>query len=97
MEISRGGSIFENLRAQVTSSKFQAPNCNEAPSSKLKNQNQLARGLPRHLFLGLVFEMWNFLWSLEFGASSFAQRQLKSWMRPCVAGGSKAGYFFAAS
>jgi hypothetical protein len=42
--------IFEERRAQATSSKFQTPSSKEAPSSKLKNRP--ARRLPRHLFLG---------------------------------------------
>src|SRR5881296_2223169 len=56
-------SIFEKLRAQATSSKFQAPSSKEAPSSKLKNRS--ARRLPRHLFFG--FGVLRFGTSLELG------------------------------
>src|SRR5437667_2318807 len=42
--------IFEKLRSQATSSKFQTPTSKEAPSSKLKNGP--ARRLPRHSVLG---------------------------------------------
>src|SRR5438552_7321755 len=58
-------TIFENLRDQAKSSKFQIPN------SKLKNRP--ARCLPRRLFGGLQL-----LWSLGFAARRFAQRRLKN-------------------
>src|SRR5439155_18638924 len=68
-------SIFEKLRAQATSSKFQTPSSKEAPSSKLKNRP--ARRLPRHLFLGFgalsfgtSLELW--VWCLVF-RSALAQ------------------------
>src|SRR3989442_15992021 len=56
-------SIFEKLRAQATSSKFQTPSSKEAPSSKLKTRP--ARRLPRHLFFG--FGVLRFGASLELG------------------------------
>src|SRR5438046_567852 len=56
-------SIFEKLRAPVTSSKFQNLSSKEAPSSKLKDRP--ARRLPRHLFLG--FGVLRFGTSLELG------------------------------
>src|SRR5438128_9643268 len=61
--------IFEKLRAQAKSSKFQTPSSNETPSSKLKNRP--ARRSPRHLIWGLVFEIWNFsgAWGLLLGVS----------------------------
>src|SRR6266446_7359021 len=61
--------IFEKLRAQAKSSKFQTPSSKEAPSSKLKNRP--ARRLPRHLIWGLVFEIWSFTgaWGLVPGVS----------------------------
>src|SRR6266487_1849340 len=67
-------SIFEELRAQAKSSKFQTPNSKEGPSSKIKNRP--ARRLPRHLFLG--FEMLNFSGACGFGAWCFLQRRLKN-------------------
>jgi hypothetical protein len=68
-------SIFDKLRAQATSSKFQIPSSKEASSSKLKNRP--ARRLPRHLFLGFGVCDLELLWSLEFGAWCFARRRLK--------------------
>src|SRR2546426_4519662 len=56
-------SIFEKLRAQATSSKFQTPSSKEAPISKLKNRP--ARCLPRHLYL--EFGVLRFGTSLELG------------------------------
>src|SRR5439155_22205245 len=52
----RNISVFEKLRAQ-------------AKSSKLKNR--CTRRLPLHLFLRLVFEIWNFsgAWGLVLGVS----------------------------
>ena|SRR5580765_5128271 len=61
--------IFDKLRAQATSSKFQAPSSKEAPNSKLKTD--LRAVCPGVCIWGLVFEIWNFsgVWSLEFGVS----------------------------
>ena len=68
-------SIFEKLRAQATSSKFQTPSSKEAPgpkhqtpSSKLQRSSKLqARSAGRGLELGT----WDFfgVWSLVFGVS----------------------------
>src|SRR5213596_1854022 len=68
-------SIFEKLRAQATSSKFQTLSSKEAPgpkhqtpSSKLQRSSKLqARGAGRGLELGT----WDFfgVWSLVFGVS----------------------------
>src|SRR5213596_11762 len=55
-------SILEKLRAQATSSKFQAPKKHQASSSK----NRPARRLPRHPLLG--FGVLRFGTSLELGA-----------------------------
>src|SRR5216117_2476549 len=67
--------IFEKLRAQAKSSRFQTPSSKEAPgpqtpSSKLQRSSKLqARSAGR----GLVLGTWDFfgVWSLVFGVLRF--------------------------
>src|SRR6266496_2444132 len=60
-------SIFEKLRAQATSSKFQTPSSKEAPTSK----TGLRAVCPGICLWGLVFEILNFYgaWGLGVGVS----------------------------
>src|SRR5206468_4166177 len=60
-------SVFEKLRAQAKSSKFQTPSSKEAPSSKLKS----APFAPASVLGVWCFEIWNFsgAWGLVLGVS----------------------------
>src|SRR5882724_9365990 len=53
-------------KVKAPNSKIQAPKKQQAPSSKT------CRRLPRHLFWGLLFEIWNFsgAWGLVLGVST---------------------------
>jgi hypothetical protein len=63
-------SIFEKLRAQATSSKFQTPSSKEAPGPKLQTPEKLqARSAGRGLELGISLVLEFGFWCFDSGIS----------------------------